>query len=95
MISIQIINDMEKSTDLDNQWFAYDHSDENSLRVFGVMAGPGVPSNLQVGSETNPIGLTTDGVPTIAEILGGDALKNQVMSSGFLAANSMSLFDRI
>jgi hypothetical protein len=81
--------------DTDNQWFAYDHSDTNSRRVFGVMAGPGVPSNLQVGSEANPIGLTTDGVPTIAEILGGDALKNQVLGSGFLAPDSMSLFDRI
>jgi hypothetical protein len=81
--------------DADNQWFAYDHSDLNSKRVFGVMAGPGVPSNLQVGTEANPIGLITDGVPTIAEILGGAALKNQVLNSGYLASDTMSLFDRI
>jgi len=81
--------------DAENQWLAYDHSDVNSKRVFGLMAGPGVPINLKVGSETNPIGLTTDGVPTIAEILGGNALKSQVMNSGFLAPNTLSLFDRI
>lgn len=81
--------------DSENQWHAYDHSDQNSRRVFSVMAGPNVPNNLQVGSENNPIGLTTDGVPTIAEILGGSALKNEVLNSGFLAPNSQSLFDRI
>ena len=81
--------------DAANDWFAYDHSDANSRRVFGLMAGPGVPSNLQVGSELNPVGLTTDGIPTIAEILGGDALKDQVMYSGFLAEDSLSWFDRI
>ena len=59
------------------------------------MAGPNVPNNLQVGSESNPVGLTTDGVPTIAEILGGNALKNEVLNSGFMASGSQSLFDRI
>lgn len=81
--------------DAENQWYAYDHSDQNSRRVFSVMAGPNVPSNLQVGSESNPVGLTTDGVPTIAEILGGSALKNEVLNSGFMASGSQSLFDRI
>ena len=81
--------------DTENQWYAYDHSDQNSRRVFSLMAGAGVPSNLQIGSETNPIGLTTDGVPTIAEILGGNALKNDVLNSGFLAPGTQSLFDRI
>jgi len=78
-----------------NQWYAYDHSDTNARRVFGVMAGPGVPSNLQLGSEQTPIGLTTDAVPTIAEILGGPSMKNQVLGSGFIAPGSESWFDRI
>jgi hypothetical protein len=78
-----------------NQWYAYDHSDTNARRVFGVMVGPGVPVDLQLGSEQTPIGLTTDGVPTIAEILGGPALKNQVLGSGFLAPGSESWFDRV
>jgi len=59
------------------------------------MVGPGVPVGLQLGSEQTPIGLTTDGVPTIAEILGGPALKNQVLGSGFLAPGSESWFDRV
>ncbi|MFN4123577.1 MAG: hypothetical protein ACK4GL_09785 [Flavobacteriales bacterium] len=75
-----------------NDWFAYDHSDANAERVFGIMAGPNVPSNLSIGSENNPIGLTSDGVPTISEILG---VKQEVLSSGFLQGGSQSLFDRI
>ncbi len=76
----------------DNDWFAYDHSDANSLRVFSMMAGPNVPTNLQIGGEGNPIGLATDMVPTIGEILG---IKNEVMGAGLIQPGSLSLFDRM
>lgn len=76
----------------ENDWFAYDHSDQNSLRVFSMMAGPNVPANLSVGSATNPKGLLTDNVLTIAEILG---FKADVQNSGLIAGASQSLFDRI
>lgn len=76
----------------ENDWYAYDHSDANSLRVFSMMAGAGVPSNLIVGNENNPIGLATDMVPTVADILG---IKSDVMGAGLIQPGSMSLFDRI
>lgn len=75
-----------------NDWYSFDHSDSNSLRVFGMMAGANVPSNLSIGSEDNQVGIVTDVVPTIAEILG---VKNEVMSAGFLEPGTQSLFDRI
>ncbi|MBK9538918.1 MAG: hypothetical protein IPO12_09290 [Flavobacteriales bacterium] len=76
----------------ENDWYSFDHSDENAYRVFGIMAGAGVQGNLQVGSEGNPIGLTTDLVPTIAELLG---IKSEVMGAGLIDPEAMSLFDRI
>jgi hypothetical protein len=76
----------------ENDWYGYDHGDSNSLRVFGAMVGPNVPSNLMVGSETNPIGSVTDFVPTIAEILG---FKDETISAGHLLSGTKSLFDRI
>lgn len=75
-----------------NDWYAYDHSDQNSSRVFTMMAGPNVPAGLEVGSEDNPIGLTSDNVLTIAQILG---IKQEVMSAGYTQSGSLSLFDRI
>ena len=77
----------------ENDWLAFDHdSDENSRRIFTMMAGPGIDANLVVGSEGNPIGDAADTVPTIAEILG---IKNEVMSQGLLDTGARSLFDRI
>jgi hypothetical protein len=76
----------------ENDWYAYDHSDQNSLRVFTSMVGPNVQSNLQIGSETNPIGTTMDNVLTIGEILG---VKQDMLASGNLSGMAMSLFDRI
>jgi hypothetical protein len=75
-----------------NDWYAYDHSDANASRVFSMMAGPNVPSNLAIGSEGNPVGFTADNVPTLAEILG---IKDDVINGGFLEGNARSLFDRI
>lgn len=76
----------------ENDWYAYDHSDANSQRVFGMMVGPNVPSNLRIGDPANPIGTTMDGVPTIAEILG---FKDDVVNSGLISGGAKSLFDRI
>ncbi|MCB0793934.1 MAG: hypothetical protein KDB88_04285 [Flavobacteriales bacterium] len=75
-----------------NDWYAYDHSDQNSLRVFGMMAGPTVPSNLIVGSENNPVGRVTDMVLTIAEVLG---IKSEVINAGQIYPTSSSLFDQM
>lgn len=75
-----------------NDWRSFDHSDENSLRVFTLMAGPTVPQNLTIGGEGNPIGLTSDTMLTAAEILG---VKNNVLNAGTLAPGTLSLFDRL
>jgi hypothetical protein len=56
------------------------------------MAGPTVPSNVVIGSESNPVGFTSDNVPTIAEILG---CKDEVMNAGFLQPGAKSLFERL
>jgi hypothetical protein len=76
----------------ENDWLAYDHSDANSLRIFGMMAGPNVPANLAVGDEGDPQGKAVDLVPTIAEILG---IKTEVMAAGLVAPGAQSLFDII
>ena len=76
----------------ENNWFAYDHSDANTKRVFGMMAGPGIPQNMQIGSETNPVGEVVDAVATIGEMLG---IKNEMVNSGFLHPVSTSWFDYI
>lgn len=77
----------------ENDWYAFDHSgDYNTSRVWSMMAGPNVPSNLVVGGESNRVGKTTDNVLTIAEIFG---IKDAVANAGFMDAGTMSLFDRI
>ncbi|MDZ4821966.1 MAG: hypothetical protein SH856_00730 [Flavobacteriales bacterium] len=73
-----------------NGWNAYDHSDENALRIWSMMVGPGVPSNLTLGSEGNPVGLVSDAMLAVAEILG---VKTDVMNAGYLAPGTLSLFD--
>ena len=74
-----------------NGFWAFDHDDANTKRVFGMMAGPGVQSNLVVGGENNPKGDIVNVVPTIAELLG---IKNDVVNSGNVASGQ-SLFDLI
>ncbi|MCB9240965.1 MAG: hypothetical protein H6608_07530 [Flavobacteriales bacterium] len=77
----------------ENDWFAYDHSgDFNTRRIFTMMAGPNIPSNLTVGSETNRVGRATDNVLTIAEIFG---IKDAVAAAGQMDAEAKSLFDQI
>jgi hypothetical protein len=75
-----------------NEWRSYDHSDANALRVFSLIAGPGIPSNITIGSENNQVGYTSDSMLTVADILG---IKNEVASTGMLAPGTQSLLDRI
>ncbi len=75
-----------------NDWYGYDHNDENSRRIFGLMVGKGVPANLTLGSETNPLGESADMCLTVADILG---VKETVANQGFVSYSSRSLFDRI
>jgi hypothetical protein len=53
----------------ENNWYAYDHSDQNALRVFSLYVGPGF-SPAVIGSENNPVGQVTDAMLTAAEVLG-------------------------
>ncbi len=78
----------------DNDWFAYDHSgnNENTRRIFSLMAGPNIDAGLRVGGVNNPIGDASDIVPTIAELFG---IKDTVINKGLLDPSSRSLFDRI
>lgn len=76
----------------DNDWLAYDHSDQNSLRVFTLMAGPGIPANLSVGDEDNPVGLVTDSMLTVADILG---VKPEVQAAGLINPGTASLLDQL
>lgn len=72
-----------------NDWFAYDHSDENARRNFALMIGPDVPQNVVLGAENNPIGDTAQCALTIAEILG---IKQEVLTANRVI-NGVSLFD--
>lgn len=64
-----------------NNLYAYDHSDANSLRSFTSLIGGDIPQGLVKGDPNNPVGLNTNVVPTIAEILG---IKQNVINAGFL-----------
>ncbi len=76
----------------ENDLASYDHSDANARRVFGQMLGPGIPSDLMIGSETSPVGEVADGVLTVAELLG---FKPEMQSAGYVLGNAQSWFDRI
>jgi hypothetical protein len=76
----------------ENQWAAFDHSDENALRIFSLMAGPAIPGNLTLGGEGNPIGQVTNAMLTVADILG---VKNEVVSAGNLQSGTQSFLDLI
>ena len=78
----------------DNDWYSYDHSgnNENTRRIFTLMAGPGIDGNLRVGGVDNPIGDASDIVPTIADLFG---IKDIVANQGLLDPTARSLFDRI
>ena len=73
-----------------NNYYAYDHSDANSQRAFASLIGGNVPAGLVKGDELTQIGLTTNVVPTVAEILG---IKASVMGAGFLTPGTQSFYD--
>lgn len=75
----------------ENDWYAFDHSDANALRVWSVMVGKDVP-NMSIGSEGNPVGRLTDIVPTIADIFG---VYDEVMASPYIDPLAKSLYQRM
>ena len=75
----------------ENDWFSYDHSDWNALRVWSVMTGKNVPKKT-IGSELNPTGRLTDIVPTIADIFG---IYDEVINSAYVDPLAMSQFLRL
>jgi hypothetical protein len=75
-----------------NDWRAYDHSDENSRRIFTMMAGPDVPTNLTIGGEGNPVGLVTDTMMTVCDLLG---VMPEVQAANLVFPDTDSLFNRI
>lgn len=75
----------------ENDWYAYDHSDANAMRVWATMVGKNVPK-ISVGSDSNPVGRLTDVVPTIADIFG---IYDEVKASPYIDPLSKSLFERM
>jgi len=73
-----------------NSFYSYDHSDSNSLRAFASLIGGDIPQGVVKGDASNPIGLNTNVVPTIAEILG---IKSNVVNAGFLASGTKSFYE--
>ncbi len=68
---------------------AYDHtSDDNSRRLFSLIVGPSniVKQNQVFGTQSNPVGESTDIVPTIAHILGF----NDLIPAGMLPGNVLT-----
>jgi hypothetical protein len=57
-----------------------------------MMAGPGIDGGLRVGGPNNPIGDSSDIVPTIADLFG---IKDIVANQGLLDPAARSLFDRL
>ena len=62
------------------------------MRVFTLMVGLGVPQGLVIGSENNPVGLASDTMMTVADILG---VGPEVQSAGLTVAGTTSLFNHI
>jgi hypothetical protein len=75
----------------ENDWYAYDHSDANAMRVWSVMVGQNVPK-MTVGSASSPVGRLTDIVPTIADIFG---IYDEVKASPYIDPQAMSMFQRM
>lgn len=78
----------------ENDWYAFDHSDQNTRRIFGMMWGPGVPAGEVRGDAVteNQVGESVDCVPTVAELLG---FKQDVYNAGLLASASRSWFEHL
>ncbi|MFN8698886.1 MAG: hypothetical protein ACK5XQ_06115 [Flavobacteriales bacterium] len=85
-------NDAPNAIIDENNWLSYDHSDQNSLRIFTLMAGPGIPQGLVLGSENNAIGQVSDAMLTVADLLG---VKPETTNAGFLAPGTLSFLDQL
>jgi len=79
----------------ENDWFGYDHSDQNTNRVFTLMAGAALgatrgtfAANYIPGA---PAAYSTDNLLTLADIMG---FKSKI-PPGFVDSRSRSLFDRM
>lgn len=57
-----------------------------------MMAGPDVPTNLTVGGEGNPVGLVTDTMMTVCDLLG---VMPEVQAANLVFPDTDSLFNRI
>jgi hypothetical protein len=75
-----------------NGFVSFDHSDENSKRIFALLAGPTVPANLTLGSEGTAIGQVSDAMMTVADLLG---VKEAVQQAGYTDPSAQSFFDLI
>jgi hypothetical protein len=75
-----------------NGFVSFDHSDENSRRIFALMAGPTTPNNLMLGSEGASIGQVSDAMMTVADLLG---VKEAVQQAGYIDPAAQSFFDLI
>ncbi len=75
-----------------NDWFGFDHGDQNTRRIFAQMVGKGVPAGMEIGDENNPVGMSADCCMTVADILG---FKQEVRNAGHVRPDSQSLFDRM
>ena len=57
-----------------------------------MMAGPDVPEGLTIGGEDNPVGMVTDTMMTVCDILG---VMPEVQAAGMVHSGTDSLFNRI
>jgi len=80
--------------DTENNFRAFDHSDANTRRVFTLMAGKSITNEPDKAtgplSSTSP--LNTDAAITVGHILG---IEQEMLSSGFLHAQSQSLIRKL
>jgi hypothetical protein len=75
-----------------NGFVSFDHSDDNSKRIFALLAGPTLPANLTLGSEGTAIGQVSDAMMTVADLLG---VKEAVQQAGYIDPSAQSFFDLI
>lgn len=79
--------------DTENDFYAFDHSDANTRRVFTLMAGKGITNEPDQSTDpNNPNSLNTDVAITIGHILG---VEQEMLSSGYLHPQSQSLLRKI
>ncbi len=79
--------------DQENNFFAYDHSDANTKRVFTLMAGKGISNEPDQSTDpNNPNSFNIDAAVTIGHILG---IETEMLSAGYLHPQTQSLLRKI